>query len=426
MKSDVPKVLHPVAGRPMIAWSVQAANEAGAREVIVVLGYGREAIEAALAERFGDGVRVAVQKEQRGTGDAVRSALPLLPERDARVVVLYGDCPLVPAEALRALDRAAKDAPLAMLTMALDDPSGYGRILRDGAKRITGVREHRDATPYEREIREVNPGMYSIDAAFLRASLAKLEARNAQGELYLTDLVERAAEADEGVADVGWPAEDLAGINDRFQLAAAEHAMRMRIVRRIAEAGATVRDVATTHVDADVVVEPDATLEPGVVLRGRTIVRSLARVDVGCVLEDVEVASGAWVKPYTVATRSRIGPDAQTGPFAHLRPGSELGPKTRIGNFVETKNTRLGEGSKANHLAYLGDGEIGAGVNIGAGTIFCNYDGFMKHVTTLEDGAFIGSDCQLVAPIRVGTNAYVSTGTTVTLVEAPAAASSEP
>jgi len=248
--------------------------------------------------------------------------------------------------------------------------------------------------------------------AFLHEALATLTPNNSQGELYLTDIVAFASDATERTVTVRLGAEVLAGVNDREQLAQVDRALQARIVRRWRLEGATLREGA--RVEAAVVLEPDVTVESGAVLRGRTHVRRGASIDVGCVLTDVDVGEGAMVKPYTVGTDARIGPGAQIGPFAHLRPASEIGELAHVGNFVETKNTRVGRAAKANHLAYLGDGIIGEGANIGAGTIFCNYDGFQKHTTTIGAGAFIGSDSQLVAPVTVGEGAYVGTGTTVT------------
>jgi bifunctional UDP-N-acetylglucosamine pyrophosphorylase/glucosamine-1-phosphate N-acetyltransferase len=429
MKSALPKVLHPLCGRELVAWPVHAALEAGAARVVVVVGHGREAVAGALAARFpthtaARRLTTAVQEKQLGTGDAVRSALPALADvaDEDYVVVLCGDTPLLRHEAIGALlDAALRDAgggaqsKCAMLTGEVDDPTGYGRIVRDARGRIVAIREHKDATPEERAIREMNPGVYAVEKGFLVRAIAALDTKNAQGELYLTDVVARAAQEDPaGVAAQAWPMEDLHGVNDRHDLAQAEALLRARINRALGQSGVTLRDPRSTYVDADVVLAADVTLEANVVLRGHTQIGAGARIDVGCVLEDVVVAPGARLKPYTVATESVIGERAQVGPFSHLRPRSTLGPDAHVGNFVETKATSLGARSKANHLAYLGDGVIGEDVNVGAGTIFCNYDGFQKHTTRLLDGAFIGSDSQLVAPVTVGRGAYVATGTTVT------------
>lgn len=413
MKSDLPKVLHPVAGRPMIYWPVRAALDAGAAKVVVVLGYGREQVEEQLHAYFGDQVVTALQEEQRGTGHAVRCGMPALDGFEGDVVMLYGDVPLIEASAVSRLATARGDAPLALLTCTIDDPTGYGRIVREHGE-VTAIVEHRDATEAQRAITEINPGLYAGEIGFVRSALEKLSDDNAQGELYLTDIVATAV-GEGGAVGVRWPLESLLGINDRAQLAEATKHMRRRIATEHARSGVTVRDVERVDIDADVTIGRDAVIEPGVTLRGKTTVGERAHVDVGCVLTDVEVAAEAKLLPYTVASDARIGERAQTGPFTHLRPGSQMEERSKVGNFVEMKKTVLGPGSKASHLAYLGDGIIEADVNIGAGTIFCNYDGFAKHTTYLEEGCFIGSDSQLVAPIRVGKGAYVGTGTTVTL-----------
>lgn len=414
MKSALPKVLHPVCGLPMVTHVVMAAKKAGATRVVVVVGHGREGVERELAQRFGSEVRTAVQTEQKGTGHAALCAMPALEGHEGTVVVLAGDTPLLPAEAIAALVTARGARPLAMLTATLDDATGYGRVLRDASGHAIGVREHKDASPAERAIKEWNTGVYAIDAAFLRRSLPTLGTNNAQGELYLTDLVERASR-EGGAATSTWSPGDVAGVNDRAQLADLERSMRLRIATAFARSGVTIRDPHTAYIDATVTIAPDATIEPNVHLRGHTKIGTGVRIDTGSVLTDVIVHERANLKPYTIGDNSVIGSLAQIGPFSHLRAGSELGEDTHIGNFVETKKTRVGKGSKANHLAYLGDGVIGEGVNVGAGTIFCNYDGYAKHVTTLEDGVFIGSDSQLVAPVRVGRNATVAAGSTVTM-----------
>jgi bifunctional UDP-N-acetylglucosamine pyrophosphorylase/glucosamine-1-phosphate N-acetyltransferase len=393
MKSARPKVLHELCGRPMVHHVVEAALAAGAADVVVVVGHGREEVTAYLARAFGDRVRTAVQETQRGTGDAVRCAMPQLRSEADAVLLLCGDTPLLESAELGRLWSAlgeASGAPVAMLTARLPDPTGYGRILRDGAGRVVGIREHKDATPEERAITEVNPGVYVARTGFLREALGRLTTDNAQGELYLTDIVAQAAAAG-GVAAILAPDHgSLAGINDRAQLAAAEEVLHARIADGWRRKGATIR--ASARIEASVEIEPD----------------------VGAVLTDVTVAPGAVVKPYTVASQSSIGERAQIGPFSHLRPDSEIQAEAHIGNFVETKKTVVRRGAKANHLAYLGDGDIGEGANVGAGTIFCNYDGFRKHRTEIGPGAFIGSDSQIVAPVRIGAGAYVGTGTTVT------------
>ncbi len=415
MKSARPKVLHELCGRPMIDHVVDAARAAGAGEVVVVVGHGREEVEAYLARAFEGQVRTAVQDVQQGTGHAVRCALPALSPHADRVFVLYGDTPLLDPAELARLPRELElhpEARMAMLTTRVPDPAGYGRIVRDGDGRVVRIVEQRDTTPAERAIDEINPGVYFARAGALREAVAALRPNNAQGELYLTDVVE--ALAREGVVPTVLVKDmvSVSGINDRAQLAAAEEVLYARLADALRREGATIR--AGARVDAGVVVEADAVIEHGVVLRGATRVGKGARIDVGSVLTDVTVAAGAVVKPYTVAQGASIGELAQIGPFSHLRPESRVEAEAHIGNFVETKKTIVRRGAKANHLAYLGDGDVGEGANIGAGTIFCNYDGFKKHRTEIGAGAFIGSDTQIVAPVRVGAGAYVATGTTVT------------
>jgi bifunctional UDP-N-acetylglucosamine pyrophosphorylase/glucosamine-1-phosphate N-acetyltransferase len=414
MKSAIPKALHAIAGRPLVHYPVEAALEAGCGEVVVVVGHGREQVAAYLAKAFGERVKIAVQEQQRGTGDAARAGMTAVASNAERVLLFYCDAPLLAAGDLVPVVNALGDrAGLALATCEVDAPFGYGRVLRGENGEIVEIREERDLrSERERGVREINPGIYAANAALLRTALASLLPNNAQGELYLTDIVSFAWGAKERIVSVPSRAEVLGGVNDRQQLAEADGAMVERIVRKWRVAGVTVR--AGARIEAGVTIEPDATIEMGACLRGTTRIGKGAIIDVGCVLTNVEVAEGAVLKPYTVASDSRIGPRAQLGPFSHLRPESDIGEEAHVGNFVETKKTRMAKGAKANHLAYLGDGEIGAAANIGAGTIFCNYDGFQKHTTTIEAGAFIGSDSQLVAPVRVGEGAYVGTGTTVT------------
>ncbi len=415
MKSRLPKVMHPLLGRPMICYPVQAAFDAGATRVVCVVGHGADMVTSELRARFAERVLMALQPEQRGTGDAARCGAAALPDWNGWFVIQYGDSALLTCAAIAALvaHASASTGPLALLTSTLPDATGYGRILRDAQGRIVRIQEQKDCTPEQRAIQEWNPGVYAIRADFFRASIGKLTTNNAQGELYLTDLVALAA-ADGGVADLAWDAAELHGVNDRAELGLRERELSQRIALAHMKNGVTLRSPASICIEPGVTIEPDSVIERDVTLRGKTAIARDVHIDVGCVLTDTTVGEGAKLLPYSVATESVIGAGAKIGPFAHLRPGTELAEDVHIGNFVETKKTRVGKGSKANHLAYLGDGQIGRDVNVGAGTIFCNYDGVNKHVTTLEDGSFIGSDSQLVAPVTIGRGAYVGTGTTVT------------
>ncbi len=416
MKSALPKVMHAVSGLPILHYGVQAALDAGCEEVVVVVGHGRQTVEDYLARAFpADRVKTAVQEQQRGTGDAARVGLAAVQKPSTSILVMNGDVPLVRGDDLRAvlapLD-VEKAPALSFAVCVVDDPTGYGRVVRKDGK-VVFIREHRDLRDEEeRAVREINAGIYATNVAILGEALAALVPNNAQGELYLTDIVPFACNAGEHVVTVELGADVLAGVNDREQLEQVDRAMQARIVRHWRLSGVTVREGA--RIESPVVLEPDVTVEGGATLRGKTRVRRGASVQVGCVLDGVDVGEGAVLKPYSVATESLVGAGAHIGPFAHLRPGSDVGDEAHVGNFVETKKTRMGRGAKANHLAYLGDGVIGAGANVGAGTIFCNYDGFRKHTTTIGEGAFIGSDSQLVAPVTVGDRAYVATGTTVT------------
>jgi bifunctional UDP-N-acetylglucosamine pyrophosphorylase/glucosamine-1-phosphate N-acetyltransferase len=416
MKSAIPKVLHIIAGRPLVHYPVHAALEAGCEEVVVVVGHGRAEVLAYLRKTFGDRVRIAVQEEQRGTGDAARVGLEAVSAAMARAILFYGDVPLLAGDDLRAVARALDaqaGAVLALATCTLDDPTGYGRVLRDGQGRVVEIREQKDLrTNSERAVREINPGIYAAPVSFLREAVAGLSPNNAQGELYLTDIVAYASSSSRQIVACPSRAEVLVGVNDRQQLMEAEEAMYARIARAWRIAGVTVHHGA--RIEDGVELAPDAVVERGAVLRGTTRIGSRAAVGIGCVLTNVTVADEAVILPYSVLTDSAVGARAQVGPFSHLRPESDIGEEAHVGNFVETKKTRLAKGAKANHLSYLGDGVIGERANIGAGTIFCNYDGFMKHTTTIGAGAFVGSDSQLVAPVHVGDGAYIATGTTVT------------
>jgi bifunctional UDP-N-acetylglucosamine pyrophosphorylase/glucosamine-1-phosphate N-acetyltransferase len=413
MRSAQAKVLHRLLGVPLVSYAVECAQGVGSNPIVAVLGHQREAVEATLVARHGaDAVTVVEQAEQKGTGHAVRLGLAPLKRFDGVVLILCGDVPLLRAETCKALvARAQKTGGLAMLTAHVPDPTGYGRIRRDPKGRVLGIVEHKDATDEERAITEINAGVYAAPAEFLRTAVGKLQTKNAQGEYYLTDIVAPASRTI-GVTAVVVDHQEVAGINDRRQLVEAEKVMNARLVLRLSEQ-ATFRDPATTVVEPGVTVGADVEIGRNVALRGRTTIADGAVIGDGVILVDTQVGPGAEIKPYCVASEAVIGAGAKIGPFAHLRPGTDLGPDVHVGNFVETKKTRMGRGSKANHLTYLGDAVIGEKVNVGAGTITCNYNGYEKSQTVIEDGAFIGSDTQLVAPVTVRRGAIVAAGATI-------------
>ncbi len=416
MKSALPKVLHPIAGRPLLHYPVRAAVDAGCDDIVVVVGHGRDLVEKYLQSAFDSRVRTVVQATQRGTGDAARVGVQALEKnKDQPVIVFYGDVPLIEAADLRLVleHKKASQAPLAIATCTVADPTGYGRVIRDERRKVVAIREQRDLeNDDQRAIREINPGIYVALESFLREALDGLESKNAQGELYMTDIVERTSKRGAHITAIDARESVLFGVNDRVQLFEAEKRMHRRIRARHQRAGVTVRGGAL--IDDSVEIEPDAHVDTNAVLRGATRVGAGVHVGVGSVLVDVVVGANTIIKPYSVLEKSRIGERAQIGPYTHVRPESEIADEVHLGNFVETKKTKMAKGAKANHLAYLGDGVIGERANIGAGTIFCNYDGVNKHTTTIGAGAFIGSDSQIVAPVTIGDGAYVATGTTVT------------
>ena len=412
-RSALPKPLHPVAGRPLLWHVLAAAAPLKADRTVIVVGNGADQVVAAV-EGFDLGpVEFAVQAEQRGTGDALAAALPLL-DGDGDVVVLFGDTPLVSAALLEGLldTHRSTRAAATLLTCTMADPTGLGRVLRDAGGAVTGVVEERDATPTQRRLREVSAGMYVFRRPVLDG-LAELRPDNDQGEYYLPDLVPVVLAGGGRVATAEGPEEEVMGVNDRVQLAAAGAVLRRRLLERLMLAGVTVTDPATTYVDADVEVGRDTVLEPLTFLEAGTRVGARCRLGpnvrlVGCAVGDDASVTQA------VAVAAAIGPGAVVGPFASLRPGSRLAEGAKAGTFVEVKNSELGPGSKVPHLSYVGDADIGAGVNVGAGTVFVNYDGVRKHRTTVGDGAFIGSDTMLVAPVTVGSGAQTAAGSTIT------------
>jgi bifunctional UDP-N-acetylglucosamine pyrophosphorylase/glucosamine-1-phosphate N-acetyltransferase len=416
MKSRRPKVLHEVCGRPLAYYPVKRALELGADPVVVVVGHQAEAVEAALTSALpGAPLRFAIQEQQLGTAHAVIAARKALKGFQGSVVILSGDTPLVTAETLRAVidARAKANAGLAFATMHLDNPEGYGRLVRapDGGPAL--IIEEKDATPEERRITEVNAGLYCADGTFLWNTLSRVDSKNAQKEFYLTDIVAIAADGP-GAVSAHVSSVEAAGVNDQEELSLALRAYTRHVAERLMERGVTIEDPERFDCDEGVEVGPDTIIEPSVRLRGTTRVGEGCRIGQGSILTDTVVADGATVKPYTVSEQAIIGAGAIVGPFSRLRPGAELGEGVHVGNFVELKKTRMGKGAKANHLTYLGDATIGAGTNVGCGTITCNYDGVTKHPTTIGERAFIGSDAILVAPLTIGDGAYVAAGSTIT------------
>jgi bifunctional UDP-N-acetylglucosamine pyrophosphorylase/glucosamine-1-phosphate N-acetyltransferase len=413
MKSQTSKVLHPLAGRKLLFFAVRAALEAGSQRVVVVCrDEDREAIDTYLTAAFGrERIGCVVQEVARGTGDAAK--VGLLACESENVCILCGDTPLLQATDLLPLVALKEQtgAALVVASCSLDEPMGYGRILRDGVGQVTAIVEHRDATDAQRLVKEVNAGLYFGSTAAIRSALSAVLPNNEQGEYYLTDIVQIIANSAKVGARLG-SRETLLGVNDRVQLEEAESILLSRIRERHRLAGVTVRGSA--RIDDGVEIGADSVIADGVELRGSTRVGARTFIDKGSVIVNTIVGNDTTVLPYSVMTDSTVGDAAQIGPFSHLRPASTIEDQAHIGNFVETKKTRVRRGAKANHLAYLGDGDVGEKANIGAGTIFCNYDGYKKHLTTIGAGAFIGSDSQLVAPVVIGNGAYVATGTTVT------------
>lgn len=430
MKSRVPKVLHAVAGLSMLERVLRTAGSLGPASMTVVVGHGADQVRAALAGRseppgagFGCPVELVVQEPQLGTGHALLQTAPALKQKSGTLVLLSGDVPLLTAGTLRALVDTHREAGAActVVTATLARPFGYGRIVRSGG-RVARIVEERDASPREKAITEINSGIYAFDLAGVFDALEGVGRTNAQGEYYLPDLVAIYRRQKRVVAT--WPvanADEIRGINSRAELAEVSRMVRQQKNEELMAAGVTLVDPATTYVDADVVVGPDTVLHPCVFLEGSTRVGSACEIHSGSRLVNATIGDRVTVRNHSVVTDATVKAGAVVGPFAHLRPGTEVGEQARVGNFVELKKTTLGPGAKANHLSYLGDATVGARANVGAGTITCNYDGKAKHRTTIGAGAFIGSDTTLVAPVTVGDEAYVAAGSAITADVPPGA-----
>ncbi|MEL6344011.1 MAG: bifunctional UDP-N-acetylglucosamine diphosphorylase/glucosamine-1-phosphate N-acetyltransferase GlmU [Myxococcota bacterium] len=411
MKSRLGKVLHPLLGKPMVQFPVNAARGAGLSSCVVV-NHQEDAVRAALAGQ--DDVHFARQETPRGTGDAVQSALSVLPASGV-AVVMNGDGPLLTAQTLTRLLDAHGDNLVTLLTVHVDEPGRYGRVVRDAQGAPLRIVEADEATPEQLALTEINTGIYALDIAWLRVVLPTFQPHPPKGEIYLTDTLELAAKAGRATAIVVDDPAEVEGINDRWQLAAARRILQQRRIAALARTGVTFENPETTVVEADVEIGQDAWISTGVVLRGRTLIGEGARIGAHTVIEDSIIGAGVEVKPLCVLTEAVIDDGAlYVGPFARLRPKSRVMEGARVGNFVEVKKATLERGAKVNHLSYIGDATVGAGANVGAGTITCNYDGFQKNRTEIGAGAFIGSNTALVAPVTVGPNAIVAAGSTVT------------
>ncbi len=417
MRSAHPKVLHPLGGRPMLDHPVSTASELGADRIIVVHGYGGAAVQAAMADR-GELTWVA-QEKRCGTGHAVRVALDRVASED-RVLVLYGDVPLVRPETMRELLAALEAQDLAVLSTELPDPTGYGRIVRDDRGDLRAIVEERDAEGGQRRIREVNTGIMAARPGVFQALVPRLGQDNAQGEYYLTDTVALARADGRPVAAVVTPdPEEVQGVNNRSQLARVERLLQWRRAEALMAAGVTLADPARLDVRGEVHAAEDVTIDVGVILAGTVRLAPGVQIGAHSLIRDTILEPGVCIEAHSIVEGAHLGARSQVGPFARVRPGSKFAEAVHIGNFVETKKADIGAGSKANHLSYLGDATIGAGVNIGAGSITCNYDGANKHRTVIGDNVFIGSDSQLVAPVTVGSGATIGAGSVITR-DAPA------
>ena len=414
MRSSLPKVLHCLAGKPLLSYSLRTAQSLNPERIVVVVGHGVEQVRAACNGR---GLFWANQESQLGTGHAVRCAQPAFKDFSGDLLVLSGDVPCVSSATLAAvlLRHRQEAAALTVLTAVLDKPSGYGRILRDSQGTLRGIVEERDATEEQRAVCEINAGVYAAHSLFLFPALREITNSNQQGEYYLTDVVGVALKKGKKIATVQLQDEtEIRGINTREELAMMEKHVQERINRRWMEAGVTLKDPLTTYIDEDVVIGKDTVIGPNTHLLGRTVLGERCRIDGSAYLTDARLGNDVHVRFNVVITDGELEQEVEIGPFSHVRPGTVLKRGVHVGNFVEVKNSVIGEGTKASHLTYIGDATVGRETNIGAGTITCNYDGFAKYRTQIGDRVQIGSDTQLVAPVTVADDAYVGAGTTIT------------
>lgn len=430
MKSPLPKVLNEICGQPLVFHILDAVREALPQaSIALIVGHQRELVEEAVRSepRF-EGMEISFvhQAEQKGTGHAVICAMETawgadVVKRRAPVLVLPGDTPLLPSQMIEHMCAPLAKQVIRLLTCQVEDPAGYGRVVRKGKLGpVLKIVEHKDANPKERLIQEINTSIYTFDSLFLQNALRKLSNQNAQGEYYLTDVLAQAVRARKKIEVLSWPsAQDLAGINNRWQLAECARVLNLRILKKWGEEGVYFMDPSSTWVETTVELGAGVIVEPGVILKGSTRVGDFSRIGAHSVLQNTQVGAEVKMKPGTVCEDSVLQDRVTIGPYAHLRPGSEVGEKTKIGNFVELKKTSVGKGTAISHLSYVGDALVGDGVNIGCGFVTCNYDGRVidgqrKHQTVIEDECFIGSDCQTVAPVRLRKGSYVASGSTIT------------
>ncbi|AWL13377.1 UDP-N-acetylglucosamine diphosphorylase [Saliniradius amylolyticus] len=410
MKSNLPKVLHAIAGKPMVQHIIDTVTGLGAENIHLVYGHGGDQLRAHLG---GNNLNWCEQAEQLGTGHAAQQAVDHIRDQED-VLILVGDAPLIRPQTLEALKAVKASSDLALLTVHLDDPTGMGRIIRDG-NNITAIVEHKDATEAQRQITEINTGIMMMNGADLKRWLGNLSNDNAQGEYYLTDVIAMAAAEGKTIqaAHPETPVE-VEGVNNRVQLARLERAFQQRQADTLMMQGVSLADPTRFDLRGQLTTGQDVNIDVNVVIEGNVSLGNNVSIGPNCVLKDCRIEDGAIIEANSILEQAQVGPECQVGPFARLRPNAELKHKAKVGNFVEVKKAIVGEGAKVNHLTYIGDADIGAGVNVGAGTITCNYDGVNKFRTVIKDGAFIGSNTSLVAPVTVGQNATVGAGSTVT------------
>ncbi|WP_374253815.1 bifunctional UDP-N-acetylglucosamine diphosphorylase/glucosamine-1-phosphate N-acetyltransferase GlmU [Acinetobacter brisouii] len=410
MRSKLPKVLQPLAGQPLLGHVIQTAKQLQAQNIITIYGHGGDLVKDAFSH---EQIQWVEQAEQLGTGHAVQVTLPILPQ-DGISLILYGDVPLVRQQTLEQLIAVSSKTGIGMITLTVDNPTGYGRIVRDNGK-IQAIVEHKDASDEQRQIQEINTGIYCVSNAKLHEWLPKLSNNNAQGEYYLTDIVAMAVAEGLEIASIQpEQAFEVEGVNDRIQLAALEREFQAQQALELMRQGVTLTDPKRFDLRGNLKVGHDVRIDINVIIEGDCELGDGVEIGAGCVLKNTKIAAGTKVQPYSIFDGAIVGEDTQIGPFARLRPGAKLANEVHIGNFVEVKNTSIGLGSKANHFTYLGDAEVGVGSNIGAGTITCNYDGANKHKTMIGDAVFIGSNSSLVAPVKVGSGATVGAGSVIT------------